>query len=161
MGGSGDWCNGGGGGAGGQRAAHPGRWVAIWLVEALLAGTISAAATWAKARANGVPLFAGPGQKLVLAFAPALLAGAALTGALVAHGLEPLLPAVWFLLYGAGVTAAGTYSVRAVPVMGAAFVALGVVALFTPPAWNVYLLMIGFGGFHMGFGVLIARRHGG
>lgn len=137
------------------------RWVAVWLTEAVVAGTISAWATSRKARSAHVPLFSGPGQKLVLAFAPAMLVGVVLTGALLLHGQQDMLPAVWLLLYGAGVTAAGAYSVRIVPVMGTAFIALGVLALFTPAAWNTPLLIAGFGGLHVVFGLLIARRHGG
>jgi hypothetical protein len=38
---------------------------------------------------------------------------------------------------------------------------LGVTALFTPVAWNEVLLAAGFGGLQIGFGVTIARRHGG
>ena len=138
-----------------------GRWVAAWLGEALVAGSISAWATWRKARAARVSLLSGPGQKLVLAFAPAMLVGAVLTAALSAHGLQGMLPAVWMLLYGAGVIAAGAYSVRIVPVMGAAFIVLGTLALLTPVAWNTALLVAGFGGVHITFGFLIARRHGG
>lgn len=137
------------------------RWVAAWLAEAAVAGSISAWATWRKARAARVSLLSGPGQKLVLAFAPAMLVGAVLTAALAAHGLWDMLPAVWMLLYGAGVIAAGAYSVRIVPVMGAMFVALGIVALFTPASWNTALLVAAFGGVHVAFGFLIARRHGG
>ena len=139
----------------------PVRWVAVWLGEALLAGTISAWATSRKARAANVPLLSGPGRKLVLAFAPAMLVGALLTAACVVHGLEGMLPGIWMLLYGAGVIAAGAYSVRIVPVMGMAFVALGAVALFAPPAWGTGMLVIGFGGLHVTFGMMIARRHGG
>jgi len=130
-------------------------------VEALLAGSISAWATSRKARSARVPLLSGPGQKLVLAFAPAMLVGALLTAACVLHGLYALLPGVWMLLYGAGVIAAGAYSVRIVPVMGMAFVAVGTVALFAPPTLGTALLIAGFGGLHVVFGILIARRHGG
>ena len=138
-----------------------GRWVAVWLAEAVVAGSISAWATSRKARAARVPMLSGPGQKLVMAFAPAVVVGAALTAAMTMHGLNAMLPAVWLLLYGAGVTAAGAYSVPIVPVMGAAFIATGLVALFTPAVWNTALLMAGFGGLHIVFGFLIARRHGG
>ena len=138
-----------------------GRWVAVWLLEAVVAATVSAWATSHKARAARVPMLSGPGQKLVMAFAPAVFVGAALTVAMVWRGAYDLLPAVWLLLYGAGVTAAGAFSVRIVPVMGAAFMAMGVVALFTPASWNTWLLMAGFGGLHIVFGILIARRHGG
>ncbi|HUX34041.1 MAG TPA: hypothetical protein VMV51_09210 [Gemmatimonadaceae bacterium] len=137
------------------------RWVAVWLAEAVVAGTISAWATSRKARSARVPLLSGPGQKLVLAFAPAMLVGAVLTAACVLQGLEHMLPAVWMLLYGAGVIAAGAYSVRIVPVMGMGFIAVGTVALFAPAAWGSALLIAGFGGLHIAFGFMIARRHGG
>jgi uncharacterized membrane protein HdeD (DUF308 family) len=136
-------------------------WVAVWLIEAVIAGAISAWFTSRKARAAKVALLSGPGQKLVLAFAPAMLVGAALTGACMLRGLEELLPAIWMMLYGAGVIAAGAYSVRIVPVMGVAFVATGVVALFAPASWATGLLLAGFGGLHIAFGTFIARRHGG
>jgi uncharacterized membrane-anchored protein YitT (DUF2179 family) len=56
---------------------------------------------------------------------------------------------------------AGTFSVRIIPVMGLCFMAIGIIALFTPPAWNDALLAAGFGGLQIGFGIAIARRHGG
>ncbi len=145
--------------AAGQPTPH--RWVGIWMAEAAVAGGISAWATSRKARSANVALLSGPGQKLVLAFAPAMLVGAALTVACVLRGMEGLLPGVWMLLYGAGVIAAGAYSVRIVPVMGAAFIGVGTVALFAPPSWGTALLIAGFGGLHIVFGSLIARRHGG
>jgi hypothetical protein len=136
-------------------------WVAVWLAEAAVAAGISAWFTARKAHAANVAMLSGPGQKLVLAFAPAMLVGAALTVACMMRGLDELLPAIWMLLYGAGVIAAGAHSVRIVPVMGIAFVAVGIVALFAPVGWSTGLLLAGFGGLHMAFGFLIARRHGG
>ena len=65
------------------------------------------------------------------------------------------------LLYGAAVITAGTYSVRIVPIMGAAFMAVGTVALLAPPEWTTAMMIAAFGGLHIIFGFWIARRHGG
>ena len=136
-------------------------WVAIWLIEAVLAAGVAIGFMAAKARAAGMPLITGPVRKLVLSFSPPMLVGMVLTLLFVQRGLEAFLPGSWMLLYGTGVVTAGTYSVRIVPVMGAAFMALGACTLFAPSAWATALMIAGFGGLHILFGALIARRYGG
>jgi hypothetical protein len=138
----------------------PGRWLAVWLAAAALAGGVVVAATAWKAARAGERLLAGPGRRLILGFAPPALAAALLTVPLFSAGLHALLPALWLLLYGAAVLTAGAYSVRPVPIMAACFMGLGVVALLVPGAPDL-LMALGFGGLHLGFGFLIARRYGG
>jgi hypothetical protein len=144
-----------------ERQTAPVAWLATWLAEAGIAAGISVASMAIKSHAAQMPLISGPIRKLVLSFSPAMVVGAVLTAALVERGLETLLPGVWMLLYGAGVLTAGSYSVRIVPVMGAAFMGLGSVALVAPTSWATSLMIAGFGGLHILFGTLIARRHGG
>lgn len=136
-------------------------WLACWLGAGTLAGLLVAGATLRKARRAHLPLLAAPGRKLLFGFLPPMAVGAVLTLALARDGLFALLPGTWLLLYGAAVMTGGAFSVRALPVMGAAFVALGAVALLAPPGWGDACLAAGFGGLHLVFGPYVARRHGG
>lgn len=137
------------------------RWVAVWLVDAVLAIGIGALAIGRKARGVGLPVFSGVGRKFVLSFLPATVAGVVLTLALWGRDSLALLPGVWMLLYGASVVSAGTYSVNVVPLTGACFMLLGAVALMSPPGFEDVWMAAGFGGLHVLFGTIVARRYGG
>jgi hypothetical protein len=106
-------------------------------------------------------VFSYSGRRFVLSYVPPLLVGVLLTAVLVRAGLYRALPGTWLLLYGTGVVTGGAYSVRVVPLMGLCFMALGGVALFAPAAWGNLLMAVGFGGLHIVFGIIIARRYGG
>lgn len=136
-------------------------WLAVWLGEALIAATIALVAMHRKATRlrTEMPLISG--RRLFIGLLPALAAGGLLTIALMWSGPLRLIPGVWLVLYGVAVMQAGVYSVRAVPAMGAAFVAAGAVALPLPWFWANLVLGAGFGLLHMGFGIFIARRHRG
>lgn len=137
------------------------RWVFIWICEAMLSVAIFIYTMALKARAAQMPVWSEPARKIVFSFTPPMAVGALLTLLFLERGLVALLPGVWMLLYGVGVVAAGTFSVRIVPVMGIAFMFVGTVTLFAPPALGTPFMAAGFGGLHLFFGALIARRHGG
>jgi hypothetical protein len=143
------------------RQIAPFAWLRIWLAEGLLAAAIGLlACTW-KANRRGLPLFSGPARKVALGLAPPLVAGAFLTFLLFRAGLQSALPATWLLLYGAGIMTGGAFSVPIVPVMGLCFMLLAGLSVLAPVAWGNWFLAAGFGGLHILFGFLIARRHGG
>lgn len=136
-------------------------WLRVWLAEGLLAIAVGLLACTFKANRRGLPLFSGPARKAALGLAPPLVAGAFLTFLLFRSGLVLVLPAAWLLLYGAGIMTGGAYSVPIVPVMGFCFMLVGGLAVLSPLAWGNWFLAAGFGGLHIIFGFLIARRHGG
>jgi hypothetical protein len=137
------------------------RWLIVWLLAAAVAVTIGATAMLRKAARLGAPLAGAVGRRFAISFVAPIVAGAALTWGAWRHGDWNLMPAVWLLLYGTGVLAGGIFSVAAVRLLGVAFMALGITALATPPAWGNVWLGIGFGGLQLVFGLYIARKHGG
>lgn len=136
-------------------------WLAVWLGEAVLALGIGGVAMIRKAEATRTPLFTRAGKLFLGAFTPPILAGAVLTPVFYRAGLVALLPGLWMLLYGAAVTAAGAFSIRVVPLLGLSFMGLGLAAFLLPVGMGNLLMALGFGGLQIGFGILIARRHGG
>ena len=143
-----------------SRQASPGAWLLVWMLELPLAATLAVGLTARKARSQGGSLGFHMGRRLLLAFSPPMAVGALLTAALYLGGEVGLLPGVWLGLYGAGVMTGGAYSVRVIPVMGAAFIALAGVALLTTLPGDL-LLGLGFGGLHVVFGLIVWSRYGG
>jgi len=144
-----------------SRLPSKGLWFASWMGEAVLALAIGGWAMAQKAEAAKVTLLCGPGRKFALNLFPAMVAGAILTVVLYQQQLFGIMPGMWLLLYGVAIVTGGAFSVKVVPTMGLSFMALGVMALFSPTHWANWFMAAGFGGLHIGFGVVIARRYGG
>jgi hypothetical protein len=146
-------------------ASTPAEWVTVWLVAAGVSLGIAVLFMARKSKAEGASLLTGPGRKFAWSVTPPLAAGAVLTVAFVRAGAIDMLPGMWLLLYGTGIVAGGSHSVRPIPIMGAGFMAVGVAALLAPSAWNTawgnVWMALGFGGLHVIFGAIIWRKHGG
>jgi hypothetical protein len=136
-------------------------WLAVWMAEALIALLIAGWSIDRKARAAKMPLLSGPGRKVAFSLSPPIFAGAIVTVVLYRAGLTNAIPGLWLLLYGTGVVTGGMFSVSVVPIMGLCFMTLGAVAFFAPAEYANWLMAAGFGGLHVVFGVIIARRYGG
>jgi len=143
------------------RTTTTSEWLVVWLVDAALAFALGGFAMARKAHRAGLKVSRGAGRRFLLGLGPPLLAAAVLTAVLVSVGAPAAIPGTWLLLYGVGVTTGGAFSVRLVPLLGALFMALGAAAFVLPPSWSDALLAAGFGGLHVAFGLVIARRYGG
>lgn len=135
-------------------------WLMVWMAELLLGSALAFGLTIFKSHHQGTPLWSSGGRKLLYAFLPTMLVGGLLTLSFAVHDRIHWLPGIWLALYGAAVMTAGAHSVRALPVMGSAFIALGALAQLLPATADM-ALMVGFGGLHIGFGLYIWRNHGG
>ena len=149
-----------------SRSVGSSRWLAIWMVEAAIALLIAGFAIVRKARRARQALVSGPAKKFAFSFFPPLIAGLLLTllmyrtGAAGGHMLSAIT-AMWLMMYGTAVMTGGAFSVRIVPVMGLCFLGMGITAVFAPASWANGYMAMGFGGLHILFGSIIAKRFGG
>lgn len=142
---------------------QPDRWVWLvtWLATAAVAVPIGLGAMALKARTHGVPLLSPSGRRFAQGLSPSLAAAAVLTLIVAREGRIDLLPAIWLLLYGAGIMAGATASVPILTWVGAAFIACGVAAGVMVPRFGDVWMGVGFGVLQIVFGMIIARKHGG
>ena len=145
--------------------AHPyvgtRRWLLTWLAEAVVAAAIALATMVLKARRANVSFRGTPARRFFVSYFAPIAVGAAMTFVLARAGHYEAMPALWLLLYGASFVSSGAFSIPVVPVMGLCYMLLGLGACFVPPAAGNVLLGAGFGGLHVVFGYVIARRYGG
>jgi len=136
-------------------------WLAVWLIEGVLAFAVGLFAMWQKSKIAKMPLTSAPAKKFAMSFLPPLICGIIITFGLWRFGHFEMMIPVWLLLYGAAVVCGGAFSVKAVPMMGWCFIALGAIAFAVPAGRGNTLMGLGFGVLHVVFGLIIARRHGG
>lgn len=139
-------------------AAH---WLPIWLTAAVVSCTIALFFMEIKAKAQGLSLRRTVALRFFLTLAPAFVAGAVLTAALLDTVGRDVVAGIWLLLYGVGIAACGVFSIPIVLIAGFAFIGLGTVTLAAPAGWAPIMLALGFGGVHTALGILVMRDHGG
>ncbi len=136
-------------------------WLIVWIVEAMLAFFVGLLAMWQKSKIANVPLTSAPSKKFAKSFLPPLVVGIVITlGLWNTEHYEVMIP-VWLLCYGAAIVCGGAFSIKAVPVMGWCFIALGAIAFVLPRGYGDELMALSFGVLHIVFGFIIARKYGG
>lgn len=136
-------------------------WLTVWLTEAVLAFFIGLLAMWQKTKISKTSMFSTPARKLLMNSLPPMLCGVFITLGLWRFGHFEVMIPVWILCYGAAVVCGGAFSVKAVPIMGWCFIALGAIAFFLPANTGQLMMGLSFGVLHIVFGFIIGRRFGG
>ncbi len=145
-------------------------WINTWSVVAVVACSVGIATMLIKARRNRASLLTGPGRRFLMSFSPSIAAGIILSELFYEQHLDHLMPPTWLMLYGIAVINGGAYSVKPVPLTGLCFLSLGVTSAFLPldsvSILGQFLLRdavlaLGFGGFHIVLGGIVAKKYGG
>ena len=133
---------------------------AVWAAVFVIAIAIDLVANKRRAARVGKQVFSPLGAHIVLAAVPGFFTGGVLTAFFIMHNLLFSIWGVWMLCYGLAICAVGLFSVKPVSALGGAFVLAGAVTLLLPPMAQLPMMALTFGGFHIGYGVLMARKHG-
>jgi hypothetical protein len=135
--------------------------LATWLIEAFLAFSIGLLAMWQKSKIAGSSLLSVPARKFAMGFLPPLIIGVVIVLGLWKNGYYYVMAPVCILSYGAAVVCGGSFSVRAVPIMGWCFMVVGAIAFLLPSNYGNLMMGASFGLLHIIFGAIIARKYGG
>jgi hypothetical protein len=133
----------------------------MWVAIAIVSVAVNAILTVRMARRRRISINARPAQVATFALSPCVVVAAVLsyqffvvTGKSQPEGLRYIAP-IWMMLYGTGVYTAGLFSVRPPRVLGLAFLAAGIAALFFFPEHGVLSVAASFGLLHVLFGVYV------
>jgi hypothetical protein len=132
----------------------------LWGLALVLAVAIEFVCNKRRAASVGKRVVSRLGAHIILAALPAFLAGGVLTAFFYMHNLLPYILGIWMLCYGLAICAVGLFSVRNVSYLGAAFVLSGAITLLAPVTIHLDMMALTFGGFHIAYGIIMARRHG-
>ena len=146
-------------------APHPERKIqlllgALWLAVLAVAVSVEFVCNKRRAARIGKRVASPLGAHIIVAALPSFVAAAVLTAFFTLNNLFSSVWGVWMLCYGLAICAVGLFSVRPVTYLGAAFVLAGAVTLLLPNQIHLFMMALTFGGFHIVYGVLMARKHG-
>jgi hypothetical protein len=132
-------------------------WLEIWLLASFAGAAVGSVLLVRKSSLRGLRLINTPIRKFALCLIPALAAGVILTAVHWSRQELHAIPGTWLLLYGCSLISASSVTTRTIGVLGALFVAFGLVAFALPDHQQVLVLGAGFGGLHIIFGIIIGR----
>lgn len=132
-------------------------WLVTWLAEAILISIIVLFAGRQTLKITKVSLMSAPVLKFVAGFLPPLICGVVITLGLWRFRHYEVMVPVWTLLYGAAITAIGTFSLPVFRLMGGCFITVGALAFLLPAGLGNSMMGLSFGVLHIIFGFFIAR----
>ena len=142
--------------------------VIVWggVLAVAFAGAVIC--TRLRERRQNMPFWSAVKKRILLTIGPPFVAGVGLTLILVYRscaGWGPnqwgLIPTIWMLCYGLALWQVGLLSPIEVRLLGAGFLAAGLVTALWLQPLPYWSLGVTFGGFHLVYGLAVWVRHGG
>lgn len=156
--------------------------MSVWACVFLVTASSVLGLTRLRELRKGMPFWTPIKKRILVTILPPFVAGAGLTLAIVfrwwqivfEHVAMPnqfgLIPPIWMICYGLACWQVGDLSIKALRVMGAAFILTGIVvaaffqysiAGLAPGLAPYWTLGITFGGFHIVYGLYVWAKYGG
>lgn len=133
------------------------RLVILALLTFILALVAAFLFTWKKANKEKKNLWNPAAQKMVFSlFLPVVAGGIFVIGLLFNGAWQMIVPAC-LVFYGLGLVSASRYTFTDVKYMGMANIILGAVSMFYP-GYGLYFWALGFGVFHIIYGVMMFKK---
>lgn len=136
---------------------------AMWIAIAAGSVLLNVILTMRSAAAAGFAAIGRPAQVAAFSLTPSIAVALVMTIKVLlataprAEDVQAIAP-IWMMLYGTGVYTAGLFSIRPPRILGLAFIAMGVVALFAFPAWGIAAVALSFGLLHVVFGLYVLQK---
>lgn len=132
----------------------------LWMSALVAAIAIDFGCNKWRAARVGKHVVSRLGAHIILAALPAFVTGAVLTVFFYENGLILQIWGAWMLCYGLAICAVGLFSIKPVSLLGAAFVVSGAITLLLPAHFHYFMMALTFGGYHIVYGLLMARKYG-
>jgi len=130
---------------------------AMWAAVGVVA--VGQEIIWTTRAARREPSVMGrPARITILSLTPCVVIAIVITIKLLLDTQMRYVVPVWMMCYGAGVYAAGLFSLRLPRLLGIAFIVMGAVGLLAFPDCALILAALSFGLLHIAFGLIVLAR---
>jgi hypothetical protein len=134
---------------------------AVWLGVLVLASVGDILITWHRASRGGRTYWKRAQFQTALAIVPGFILAGFFSYLFSGWEAWSLIGFGWMVGYGMALWTVGMFSIVEIKVLGAAFLVAGWLGMFLLPDYPVVAMAVTFGGFHLAYGLVVLKRHGG
>lgn len=132
----------------------------VWIVVFIISLISHLYFVFQKAKKYDIPVWSRLSKLSAYALSPSFVVGAFLTLFLALENKNAWIPSIWMITYGLGVWSAGLFSRFEPRYLGGSFVCIGLFTIFFAQKWNLIMLGISFGCFHIIYGLILLKKYG-